>query len=184
MEIKYKNLIVDFIYEQNDLEMLMGYGRTVIPHKLFLAYVTYLDVDDDRVQLEYGEDEVNEWLSSGNEKEEDFETYNTDLSILFFNWCLDQDTECEFEHLGESPLWLLHDFMHAENDVYSGVINEGSYFETNAVYASMELAKRLGMICLFTVKYFEELDSEYLSRWKENFPVGEAINYLNELTQN
>jgi hypothetical protein len=25
--------------------------------------------------------------------------------------------------------------MHAENDVYSGVINEGSYFETNAVYA-------------------------------------------------
>lgn len=190
MKIKYKNLKIDFSYSCSELDDDFGSSSMIADNVDLKSFFESLDwTTKDQIDDLYREEEIEIFMDhifpeDENDELEPFEYLeikNADLMILFFNWAMQQDADIAFSYEGETPMWLMHDLIHAKYDCSGSNIVVDAYSEERTVFESMKLADELGLIHCFNVQTIIRFDQEFKQRFEQDFPVYRAIKMLNEL---
>ena len=188
MEIRHKNLVFDFKYVVVDEELEFGGALITAENDVFKKFVVDLNWTDIReIDITHQNDELDHFVLSHFPEDQDdldekikLEITYTDLMIVFFHWAMQQDFEIKISYEGDTPMWLFHDLIHAENDCYSTTILVDAFREEVAVLESIELANELGFINCINANMINRFDSEFKIRFNQRFPVNRALTLLNE----
>jgi len=135
---------------------ILGVSLLTIPAKYVYPFLSYCgdEMSEDDRPRGYG----------------DFETYNSDIIIKFFQWALTQrrrmvSVEMELNHF----YWLFHDLYHATHHVSSCFLNVGPNSEFETYTATFDLAKEAGPeyyeLCLLTEDESRELVDAFNTRF-------------------
>ena len=190
MIFKIKNLIIDFHYKLPE-ENWMGVCDLYIDKKHMLDFIddnadTHLDWDNIDADidwskhcgfLEFGEDDVIQWLEDG--IEDRFHTSNSDLQIILYSYLYECGEDIELEYYGENPFWFIHDLCHSQHDVSGMNIYVDQYVEENRMFDGVELAKELDMLSHVNGELITNITKGFKDRWDYDFNSERMLEYIN-----
>lgn len=182
MKFQVENMNVSFTYE-NDYDDMMGMSTLIIPHKIMKSFCDYhghdfKDEDYEVDYLEYGEDDLEQWLEDNYEN--DFQTQNADMQIILYNYIIEEITETvNIEYHSTNPYWLLHDVCHANSDVSGSSIYVDQYVEEQRIFDGIKLAAEIGMIQHVNGELLEDVRKGFKERWDYQFDIEQGIQLLN-----
>lgn len=171
--ITYKNIEADYSYTDDD--DLLGYNEMTISGEDFSKFIQ----ENDNV-VEYGQDDVDEWLKKYDEEselQEDFTTRNSDLQILIFNWMLDQEKTFSIEYNGKDEFWFYHHMQHAENDVQGGTIYVDAEIEEQRIFDALKYMIDNGVYHFdwSDVDLINSFEEAFRQRWNYSFNIDKAL---------
>lgn len=172
MEITYKNLTVEYSYQQEEFN---GAGFFEFNTEVLQKFIEENEGADFIQNLVYELEQTQEDGNLG----ETYQISDTDLGVYIFNWMLETPKETfNFEYYGESPFWLFHDLSHAENDIMGSVFYVDQWIEEKRIFDGLKLLKKYDMIGEFTAKMFEAIVNDFRQRWKHEIDTKRIIKKM------
>lgn len=170
MEITYKNITVEYGYQQEEFN---GAGFFEFNTEVLQKFI------EENEGAEFTKNLVYE-LEQEDDLGETYQISDTDLGVYIFYWMLNEcpKENFKFEYYGESPFWLFHDLSHAENDIIGSVFYVDQWIEEKRIFDGLKLLKKYGMIEEFTTKMFEAIVNDFRQRWNHEIDTKRILKKM------
>lgn len=100
-------------------------------------------------------------------KDDDYFGIYADVLIVFINWCFKQeDRQFKIKVKYSNIFWLIHDCLHAEEDVTGSEVYVSKDVEEDRLIETFEYLKDNNMD-LPNIIEIEEIENSFYERWKQ-----------------